>query len=262
MSIIKCNFSDAFQQFISKCKLEIKHNIITVDLMDYFPIFKKGYISNESFLSIFFTIYTRINLLSSNLDSLKTDDLFCDCFDETESEINHYYITYIINKHSNQFSKDVSNEIKNKILNESILLSDINRITERVTKIYDIVIDSYYADLRKILVICNVISNNIICLLLKKDKNIQLLHQINCVNIYKVEKLINDKGACPFIGYMSCSGGDDLGSFLKFTCCEMLLLYGEIKDNIKFDVGHILDHPDIKFVIFNILYDLIKLRLQ
>ena len=187
------SYSEELQNIIDNLKLEIKYKNIKIDIMNYLPYIRKGYISSGS--AVIHTLFKISQIFGNNIDT-------------NLDFIKHMiFIGYV---DENEISKI------HKISQESMILCYIEVISN-VSNIYEILRICTVGYRHKYRELVDMITTN---------NNMKLIYNILRENIGITKMILNRSDVCPFIGYSVARLKDnEINTYVKSICTKKNMVY-------------------------------------
>jgi len=220
------------ENLIDNLKLEIKYKNISINIVDYLPYLKKGYMTNgDEFLILFDLLTFSVgNGGNENIDVLK-----------------QYYFNFCLFKLSKEHDIDKT-EIKKmvKINDERNILKclelilfdksfNLNQERKSIPNIYDILKICMYT----------LNSSDPLINIITKNDNMRLIYNIIRGNHNIVQSILSKGKVCPFIAYsIAKTKNNSINDYVKLICSERIWFIKQSLIN-KLDsdiIGIILDY--------------------
>jgi hypothetical protein len=217
------------REFLTKCDLTLKYKHIKINLMDYFPLLKRGIVRCIKSIQLIFYFYSILNNIDHDILGLEADHLLTQCFGNQKNITTLTGLIMsncIINKNKTNIHDDFDVA---DVINEFDLLSEIN--SNISYNIQDYAYDNNEKEmiwpsnnLIHMLDYCSV--NGKLIKILSANYDIKLLYHMRGNFYEKVEFSLRTHGSCPFLGYTLINSSTSLGiiEILKYYCSMKLWL--------------------------------------
>jgi len=209
-------YTDELKSFINNLRLVIKYKNIRIDIMNYLPYLKKGYLRLGTEISILFDLHSKIdntnakcNLDIKHINNIDKDkDLYSV---NNERDILVSLRQFIIYPNDWKFDKFKSN------------IPDIYEILKIC--IGDIKLPGIYN-------LLNIITLN---------HSMKLLYNIICNEFDYVKSNLIYNIACPFIGYsVSRLKNNEINCYVKSVCIERMWYIKQVLTNTDSDITKVI----------------------